>query len=286
MVQLAREDIRTVDALALKGLHLFHHPASSCSQKVRIALNLKGLAWTPHLVDIVHHENLSAYYLGINPRGLVPALVDDGAVHIESNDILFHLESLDSGRRLIPEGRSMEVKAGLAFEDSLHADLRNLTFGFLIRPPKLKSDEDLDAYARLGSGTVGGVADTQRPKEIAFWKHYGTSGVADDDARASAAKFRAAFDELGGSLADSAFLMGDNISLIDIAWFVYAERLRLAGYPFARLHPALADWLERMRAVPEVAREVALPPPVAVLVAEARAAQVVGHRTLAEVCGL
>jgi glutathione S-transferase len=30
--------------------------------------------------------------MGINPRGLVPCLVHDGEVHIESNDIILYLE--------------------------------------------------------------------------------------------------------------------------------------------------------------------------------------------------
>jgi len=37
-------------------------------------------------------ENFTDWYLGINPRGLVPTLVADGEVHIESNDIITLLE--------------------------------------------------------------------------------------------------------------------------------------------------------------------------------------------------
>ena len=54
--------------------------------------------------------------------------------------------------------------------------------------------------------------------------------------------------------------MGDTLSVLDIAWFIYAHRLSLAGYPFARLHPFVNVWVDRLRARPEFAREVAMPP--------------------------
>jgi hypothetical protein len=31
--------------------------------------------------------------------------------------------------------------------------------------------------------------------------------------------------------------MGDDLSVLDIAWLIYEYRLSLAGYPFERLHP-------------------------------------------------
>lgn len=40
------------------------------------------------------HEHASPWYLGINPRGVVP--VRDGVVHVESNDILAYLDALPS----------------------------------------------------------------------------------------------------------------------------------------------------------------------------------------------
>jgi glutathione S-transferase len=51
--------------------------------------------------------------------------------------------------------------------------------------------------------------------------------------------------------------MGGTLSVLDIAWFIYAHRLLLAGYPFARLHPQVAAWERKLRARPEFAREIA-----------------------------
>ena len=88
MVKLVRSDILTTEVLDWKGVHLFHFPSSSCSQKTRIFLTEKGVEWEPHPINLMTHENFTDWYLGINPRGLVPALVHDGDVHIESNDIM------------------------------------------------------------------------------------------------------------------------------------------------------------------------------------------------------
>ena len=77
---------------SLQGLHLYHFVMSNCSQRVRLALAEKGLAWTSHHVDIPAGEQLSASYRRIHPAGLVPTLIDDGQVIIESNDIIDYLD--------------------------------------------------------------------------------------------------------------------------------------------------------------------------------------------------
>jgi glutathione S-transferase len=285
MVQLIDADIRTREVLDWKGLHVFHHPVSSCSQKLRIFLNMKGVPWHSHPVDLFGNENLTPYFLGINPRGLVPVLVDDGAVHIESNDILLHIEERFPEPRLIPPGMTEEMARLLRFEDDLHLDLRTLSFRFLFAPPHSpKSDDDLDRYATTGSGTVGGEKDAHIDREIGFWKVLAAHGITDDAARASAAKFHDAFAELETRLAISPYLLGDSFSLLDIAWIVYTQRLRLSGYPLERLHPRLGAWLAEHAERPEIAREITLPHEMAPMIAERQQAIAARHQTLEEVC--
>ena len=52
--------------------------------------------------------------------------------------------------------------------------------------------------------------------------------------------------------------MGDELSVLDIAWFIYAFRLSLAGYPFERLHPHVWPGRRGSRARPEFAKEIAM----------------------------
>ena len=67
MVQLVDSDVKTREVLDWKGVHLLHFMGSSCSQKLRIFLNLKGIKWESHLVDLFGNENFQPWFLGINP---------------------------------------------------------------------------------------------------------------------------------------------------------------------------------------------------------------------------
>jgi len=103
MVQLTDAEITTREVLDWRGVNLLHWHTSSCSQKTRIVLALKGVAWTGRLVSLPEGENTTAWFQGINPRGLVPVLVVDGAVHVESNDILRLIEERYPDPPLIPK---------------------------------------------------------------------------------------------------------------------------------------------------------------------------------------
>ena len=257
MVQLVDSDIKTREVLGWKGIHVLHFAGSSCSQKLRVFLNLKGIEWQSHPVDLPNYENMQPWFLGINPRGLVPVLVDDGAVHIESNDIIQHLEKKFPEPRLIPPGHESEVASLLHHEDDLHLDLRTLSFRFVFAPPgPPKSAEALESYKANGAGTVRGAVDREKQVQLDFWQRAAKEGFTDERARVSALRFRAEFDALEKRLAKQPYLMGDNLSVLDIAWLIYQHRLSLGGYPFARLHPRVHAWAEKLRAMPEFAKEI------------------------------
>lgn len=257
MVQLIDSDIKTREVVGWKGIHVLHFMGSSCSQKLRIFLNLKKIPWQSHPIDLPNHGNMQPWFLGINPRGLVPVLVDDGAVHIESNDIIQYLEKKFPEPKLIPAGHDNEVAALLKHEDDLHLDLRTLSFRFVFAPPgPPKSAAALESYRNGGAGTVRGVKDPEKEIQIEFWQRAAKEGFTDERARASAQKFRAEFDKLDRTLAQQPYLMGKDLSVLDVAWLIYQHRLSLAGYPFARLHPHVQAWAEKLRAMPEFAKEV------------------------------
>lgn len=288
MVQLVDADIKTREVLDWKGVHIFHFFLSSCSQKLRIVLNLKGIDWEPHPIDLSKNENFTEWFLGINPRGLLPVLVHDGAVHIESNDIITYLDAAFPQTKLIPEGHEGEVAALLKHEDDLHMDLRGLSFRFVFAPPgPPKPPEALALYATAGTGTVGGKDDRAKVDEqIEFWKAYAKQGYTDEAARQSAQTFRRTFDELDARLAGQSYMLGGQLTVLDVAWFIYVNRLVLAGYPLARLHPRLAAWFDGLMARPEFAKEIALPPPVEQAFAATRKAQEQAGQTLEAVAGL
>lgn len=287
MVRLLETDVRTRDVLGWKGVHLFHFHGSSCSQKTRIVLNLKGIEWQAHPIDLPKGENLSKRFLGINPRGLVPTLVINGEVHIESNDIVTLLDRQFPVPRLIPEGRAAEMAELLRREDDLHHDLRTITFRYTQpRPRAPKSAEALADYRAGGSGTVRGSRDSNKAAEIAFWERIARDGITDEVIRVSATRFRRWFEDLNRRLASFPYILGAQVSLADIAWFIYVNRLILCGYPVERLHPNLFAWFRPLRERPEFASEIAVPPGIRKAIDENHRGQQAAGQTLIDVARL
>ncbi len=75
---------------------------SSAAFRVRIALNVKGIAYT----SVAHHlrrdEQRAPDYLRLNPQGLVPTLEIDGRVLHQSLAIIEYLDEMRPGPKLLP----------------------------------------------------------------------------------------------------------------------------------------------------------------------------------------
>ena len=239
--------VTTDEVKSWRGLHLLHFQSSSCSQKVRVLLREKGLEWVSHPVDLARQKHVSPWYLGINPRGVVPVLVHDGVVHVESNDILEHLDALPSSAApFFPQSEEerLRVKEALEHEDRLHVDLRNLTMGFLMpRRFARKSEKTLRRWEEEGR------EDPKRALEVKWWRDYAERGIPRETAQQSVDAHREVFEALDRRLAESEWLIGDRISVLEIAWFITTRRLSAAGYPLDR-HPRLLAWHRRLESRP------------------------------------
>ena len=67
-------------------LKLYHNDMSTCSQKVRFLLAVKGIEWEGVELDLRRGDQLQSEFLKINPKGLVPVLIHDGNVVAEIRD--------------------------------------------------------------------------------------------------------------------------------------------------------------------------------------------------------
>ena len=87
----------------LDDLVLHDFARSSAATRVRIALNLKGLAWqaVPH--DLLAGEQRATDYLARNPQGLVPALEVGGTTLTQSLAIIEWLEETHPQPPLLPK---------------------------------------------------------------------------------------------------------------------------------------------------------------------------------------
>jgi glutathione S-transferase len=73
-------------------LELWHEWNSVQSFKVRVVLGEKDLAWTDHRIELLKFDHLQPQYLSLNPNGVVPTLVHDGRVMLESSIICQYLD--------------------------------------------------------------------------------------------------------------------------------------------------------------------------------------------------
>jgi glutathione S-transferase len=86
------------------GLVLYNAPQSTCSQRVRFVLHAKGIAFAERRLDLFAGDQLRPDYLELNPNGVVPTLVHDGRVIIDSSVIMEYLaEVFEQGPRLVPD---------------------------------------------------------------------------------------------------------------------------------------------------------------------------------------
>lgn len=83
-------------------MKLYTYFRSSAAFRVRIALNLKGLAYEPAFVHLAKGEHLQPAFAKVNPQGLLPALEVDGALLAQSIAIMEYLEERHPRPPLLP----------------------------------------------------------------------------------------------------------------------------------------------------------------------------------------
>jgi len=85
-------------------LRLYGYFRSSAAFRVRIALNLKHLAYDQAFVHLRKNEQRAPEYLAKNPQGLVPLLEDGDAHFVQSLAIIEYLDEIHPAPKLLPEG--------------------------------------------------------------------------------------------------------------------------------------------------------------------------------------
>ncbi|KAJ1400387.1 Thioredoxin-like superfamily [Sesbania bispinosa] len=131
-------------------LKLYSYWRSSCSFRVRIALNLKGLKYEYKPVNLLKGENSHPEFLELNPVGFVPVLVDGHAVISDSFAIIMYLEDKYPHHPLLPSDihkRAINFQAASIVSSSIQP-LQNLSLLNYIEE-KVSPDEKLPWAQRV-----------------------------------------------------------------------------------------------------------------------------------------
>ena len=223
-------------------LELYHNDMSSCAQKVRTVLAEKGLAWTGHHLDLRAGDTLTPDYLKLNPNGVVPTLIDDGTVIIESTVINEYLDDAYPGPALRPADARARAEMRLwtkKLDEGLHIHTATISAAIAFRHQQI--DRPPEELARILAAMPDPAKRERRKDLIENGIH---SKLFPDAIRA----WDKTLGDMEDALADRPWLAGADFSLADIAYSPYLTRwqhLQLVGLVDKR--PRLADWFERVR---------------------------------------
>ncbi|CAK9318984.1 unnamed protein product [Citrullus colocynthis] len=110
------------DSSTSSKLVLYSFWRSSCSWRVRFALNLKGLSYEYRAVNLGRREQLSPDFERLNPLKYVPVLVDGPVVVSDSCAILLYLEEKYPEKALLPADlrlKSLNLQVGSIISSSI-----------------------------------------------------------------------------------------------------------------------------------------------------------------------
>ena len=165
-------------------MKLYTYFRSSAAFRVRIALNLKGLAYEPVFVHLAKGEHRKAEYCAVDPQGLLPTLVDEsGDVLSQSLAIIEYLDETHPEVPLLPadpSGKARVRSLSLLIACEIHP-LNNLrTLQYLKR--KLgQSEEQINTWYRhwIADGLARLEGDMVAKPGTGKFCHGDTPGMAD-----------------------------------------------------------------------------------------------------------
>jgi glutathione S-transferase len=231
-------------------LKLYHGRTSVCSVKARLALAEKGVEFDSQLLTL-RGDQFDPAYMRLNPNAVVPTLVHDGAVIIESTVICHYVDDRFPGAPLMPADPLARAKVRMTakmMDEYVHNCCTVLTFATANRQSLLQLSPDA-LEAELAKSPSRSRADAKR--QVA--RHGLDAPIVVD----ALGQYRKLLDWIEQAMQHGPFVAGSGFSLADVAATPYVwrlDKLRLARLWDRR--PGVAAWYERMRQRPSFATAV------------------------------
>lgn len=235
-------------------IELYHYAFSTCSQKVRLALAEKDLDFVSHEVDLMIGQQHDTEYVKLNPNHVVPTLVHDGAVLLESTLINEYIDEAFPEHPMRPadaRGRHAVRLWTKLLDEKVHVAAPVVTFAIGPRAFLLQQPQE------VREANINSIPDPEARKAR---RSVIELGVEAPEFAAALGHMIDFLDRAEKQLAVNEWLSGDVFGLADAAAVPYVLRLdHLSMDPLlsARARPSLARWYERVRSRPAYETAVA-----------------------------
>lgn len=183
-------------------------------------------------------EHAKAEYLSINPKGLVPTLINNGEVVIESIDILNYLENqfgtlgTETSENIINK-ESIELLEKI---DVAQKDVKTCSFYFLFRVRTMMSLTEFDNFKENHSN-----------EELVRFHECFRAGLDLKEVQEAVDRTRFFFDLIEDQLEqNNGYLMNGLFSICDLALVPNVHRFSLMKWPFEK-YPNILSWFQKIK---------------------------------------
>ncbi len=228
------------------SLVLYNFPQSTCSQKARLTLWEKQLRFQDRIVDSTKREHLSDWYLKLNPNGVVPTLIHDDAVIIDSSVIMEYLDEVFTEVPLTPTdpvSRAHMRKWLRYFEEVPTPAVRVPSFNqYLSKRFDKLSQEQFDTF--VNNHPIRKQFYKKMRKEQGFDERETDSAI--DRLCQTVDRMEKGLNQSGGP-----WLMGETLTLADFCIVPVLERMRDLGLAdIWRDHSLVTSWFGQVKKRP------------------------------------
>jgi glutathione S-transferase len=196
------------------AIKLYHDVPSSNSDRVKIALAEKGLAWDGVMVSLAKKDQKSPEHLKRNPYGKIPVIDDDGKILFESCIINEYLDEKYPNPPLMPKDPYLRGRGRVLVDYALNYTHEPY---WALRGEMMKKESERD-------------------------------GAVLEEKRGTLRKLLAYLEE---ALGDKPYFLGD-FGLTDIAIIPRCLRMESYGAMPSPTLPSFNAWLQRMKERPSV----------------------------------
>lgn len=222
-------------------LELYNFASSTCSQKVRLCLAEKAVAFVDRPLDFFAGEHLGREYLQINPNGVVPTLVHDARPVIESSVIVEYLDEMFPDPPLSPPdsyGRA-QLRAWLRYIDevptpAIRIPSLNMT---LVRHFAQMNEAEFQTWAK------------RSPLRTQFLQRMGRKGFSRQDYDNAIEQLQSAVNRMETALETGPWLLGTRLTLADLCILPIVDRMVDLGlaHSWDEDAPRVSNWYARFR---------------------------------------